>query len=330
MVVTSHDVARRAGVSQPTVSKALRDQRGVSAATRQRVREAARELGYVPSQRGRALATRRTRRIGVVASELANPFYPALIGPIHDTLSEAGYHTILLTDDASEVDLEPILDGSLDGAVLTTCTLDSTIPAELAGRGIPFCLVNRETRATPGDVCVPDNVAGASQVADLLADLGHQRIGVISGPANTSTGSGRLAAFRDQLARRGTALHPERVIESEFSIEAGRRGLERLLRAADPPTAVFCANDVIAVGALNHARAAGIRVPEELSVVGFDDIALSGWELTGLTTVRVEHEVLARSGVDQLLSRIEDADLPIRRTVVPAELVLRGSHAAPA
>lgn len=328
MVVTSHDVARRAGVSQPTVSKALRDQRGVSAATRQRVREAARELGYVPSQRGRALATRRTRRIGVVASELANPFYPALIGPIHDVLSEAGYHTILLTDDASEVDLEPILDGSLDGVVLTTCTLDSTIPAELAGRGIPFCLVNRETRVAPGDVCVPDNVAGATQVADLLADLGHQRIGVISGPATTSTGSGRLAAFRDQLARRGTALHPDRVIEHEFSIEAGRRGLERLL-VTDAPTAVFCANDVIAVGALNHARAAGIRVPEKLSVVGFDDIALSGWELTGLTTVRVEHQALARNGVDHLLSRIDDPDLPARRTVVPAELVLRGSHASP-
>lgn len=328
-MTTSHDVARRAGVSQPTVSKALRDQRGVSPATRRRVREAARALGYVPSQRGRALATRRTRRIGVVASELSNPFYPALIGPIHDALGEAGYRTILLTDDAADVDLEPILDGSLDGVILSTCTLDSTLPADLAERGIPFCQVNREVRRQIGDVCVPDNAAGATQVADLLVDLGHREIGVLSGPATTSTGSQRLAAFRDQLARRGVALHPDRVIEARFSIDAGRHGLERLL-ADNPPTAVFCANDVIAVGALNHARAVRLAVPEELTVVGFDDIALSGWELTGLSTVRVEHDQLGNSAVAHLLSRIEDADLPARRTVIPAALVRRGSHAPPA
>jgi LacI family transcriptional regulator len=178
VAVTSHDVARLAGVAQPTVSRALRDEKGVSAATRRRVREAARSLGYVPSQAGRALSTRRSRKIGVISAELSNPFYPALLGPLHDALAGHGYRTVLFTDRGERpVELDPLLDGSLDGVVLTTSERTSSLPGELMARGVPFVMVNRTVDGIEADRCVAGNRVGAAAVAELLAHLGHRRAG---------------------------------------------------------------------------------------------------------------------------------------------------------
>lgn len=328
MPVTSHDVARLAGVSQPTVSRALRDRRGVSEATRHAVREAARALGYVPSQAGRALSTRTAGRVGIVSAELGNPFYPALIGPLSDGLATAGYRTILVTDRGDvPVEIEPLVDGSLDGVVLTTAERESTLPAELHRRGLPYVLVNRAVDDVDADSCVVDNRAGAASVADLLAELGHRHVAAVLGPDTTSTGHEREVGFRDRLGELGVALPRHLVRRVAFDADAGHRALASLLAERPRPTAVFCGNDVIAFGARNAARIAAVRIPEDLTVVGFDDIPMAGWAVFDLTTVRTDLAAMARHAVALLVDRMASPDRPPRRELLTPDLVLRGTHA---
>ncbi|MCP2279678.1 LacI family DNA-binding transcriptional regulator [Nocardia amikacinitolerans] len=331
MAVTSIDVAKRAGVSQATVSRALRDQRGTSEATRQHVRAVARELGYVPLQSGRSLSTSRSRRIGIVVGELTNPFYGALVAPIVRELDTRGYLGVLLHDaDIREPDSTPIFDGSFDGVLLTT-TSDSRLADEIERRGIPYCLINREiTGRRPISADVPDNAHGAELVADLLTELGHTDIGVVAGPATTSTGSERLRAFRDALARRGIALHPDAVREVPSTIDDGCAALRDILATRPGLTAVFCANDVLAIGALEAAAQAALAVPEQLTVIGFDDIPLARLRAFDLTTVAVDLTALARKATEHLLDRVEDPQVEPRRRVHEVRLVRRGTHAAPA
>lgn len=329
-MITSHDVARLAGVSQPTVSRALRDQAGVSPETRARVLAAARALGYVASEAARALSTRRSYRVGIVTAELSNPFYPALLEPLQDALGELGYRTIQVTDRGEQpVEIEPLIDGSLDGVVLTTSLTDGQLPHELVRRGVPIVFLNRYSDGVAADACVVDNRAGAARVADLLVDLGHRRIGAVLGPSNTSTGRERAAGFRDRLAERGVSLAPRHVWTGPFSDQHGRRAMAEFLELPDPPTALFCGNDVIAVAACNVAHSAGIAIPEALTIVGFDDIPMASWEAFALTTMRTELPALAKAAAELLVRRIEDPDAEVRRIVFQADLIERGTHGPP-
>jgi len=328
MAVTSHDVARAAGVSQPTVSRALRDQRGVSAPTRARVREAARALGYVTSQTGRALSTRATRRVGIVSAELGNPFYPALLEPLHAALEERGYRVILITDRGEvPVEIEPLIDGSLDGVLLTTSTLDSTLPHELGARGLPFGMVNRVVPGAAGDTCQLDNSACGRLAADLLVGLGHRDVAAVHGPANTSTGRDRARAFEQRLAELGAPLRRVRVRRGTFAEATGRDAFHDLVGGdAKPPTAVFCGNDVIALGVCNAASALGVKAGRDVSVVGVDDIPMAAWPIFDLTTLRTDLGVLARTAAQLLVTRMRTPDLQPRRVTLSPHLVLRATH----
>jgi LacI family transcriptional regulator len=208
---TSHDVARLAGVSQPTVSRALRDDPRLSEETRRRVRAAADQLHYVPSQLGRSLSTRVAGQVGIVVGDLRNPFYLEVLDKLHEALRSAEVRMLVLTPDTDDrVPLERLVDGSLDGAILTATDLHSPLPGELAGRSIPFVLLNREIDDAPGDVCVVDNEAGGALVARELLDLGHRSIAAVFGPQRTSTGRDREAGFRAVLDRDGVALPVQR------------------------------------------------------------------------------------------------------------------------
>lgn len=329
-MVTSNDVARLAGVSQSTVSRALHDSDRITRETKERVRRAATELGYVPSQHGRALSTRRSQRIGVLLTELSNPFYMALLDPIHDALREHGYRTALLTDDThSPLAFNDLVDGSLDGVILTSCRRGSSLPQALRERGVAAVTLNREPSHRFVDSCVMDNAAGAAQVADALVTAGHSRIAYIAGPDSTSTGRERLAGFNRGLATHGLRLAPRLLHRGEFTYDTGFEAMHQLMRAEKPPTAVFCGNDVIALGALSAATSMGLRVPQDVSVVGFDDIPMAGWPLVGLTTVHCDLTELASAGVALLVERLREPDLPLRRHVLAPRLVQRRTLAAP-
>lgn len=326
MPVTSHDVARLAGVSQPTVSRALRPDSQVSAATRERVRRAAETLGYVPSELGRSLSTRSTRQIAMVA-DVDNPLYPQLVGPLHDAFAAQGYRMVLLAERDEEIGGdERLLDGSVDGAILTTSQRNAALPLQLTERGVPFVQLNRVSDLIDADSVTADNAVGGRLVADLLVTLGHQAIGAIFGPQETSSAGERERGFRAGLRRAGLRLPAQRVVRGWFTYQVGYDGMTRLLDGPDRPTGVFCSNDIVAVGALNALTAAGLRAPDDVSVVGFDDLAIAAWPVFDLTTVRVDFEAMARRAAELLMQRItEPGRLPVHERF-PVALVERTTH----
>ncbi|MFZ3566104.1 LacI family DNA-binding transcriptional regulator [Streptomyces sp. BH097] len=329
MAITSHDVAKLAGVSQPTVSRALRDDPRVSLATREKIKRAAQALNYVPSEAGRTLSTRSTHRVGVIVTDMTNPFYPHVVAPLHDELERLGYRMMLLTERSDEaVAEEKLLDQSLDGVVLATATTDSRLPALLERRGMPYVFLNRDT-GRPGDFAsVVDNEGGGRLVAQELVGLGHRRIAGVFGAANTTTGRDRELGFRLALADAGIGLPDDRVVRGAFEYGTGYAALPSLLDAAEPPTAVFCGNDVVAIGVLNAALAAGVKVPDDLTVIGFDDLPMAAWEVFRLTTVRHDLSELAFQAARLLARRIAgEVDADGERLVLPTEFVPRATHA---
>jgi LacI family transcriptional regulator len=332
-MTTSHDIARHVGISQSTVSRALRGDPRVAAATRLRVEQAARDLGYVPNAAARSLITSRTETIAVVLADITNPFFPQLVDVLNDEFGLSGYRTVLLNDRSNATggtELIPQLSsGSVDGIVFLSSLLTSPVPGIVADRGVPVILLNREVEALDADVVVSDNVGGGALAAESLLKLGHQRIGLIAGPANTSTGRDRERGFLASLQRHGVAFDERLRRESPYSHQGGyQAGTELLTGAGELPTAIFCGNDVIAFGVLDAARRLGIAVPEQMSVIGFDDIEMAGWELFSLTTIRQPLAQMAKAAAAMLLARI-GAEQPLepRRQVFPAGLVSRATTA---
>jgi LacI family transcriptional regulator len=332
--VTSHDVARLAGVSQSTVSRALRDDPRVVAATRERVLAAAATLRYVPNALARNFVLRATRTIGMLVTDIGNPFYPNLIAPLHDELATLDYRMVLLTEpiegDSDRTPLEPLVDRGIDGAVLTTSTIDSSVPRELLRRGIPIVLLTREVDGVAADAAVADNALGASLIAAEIFRVGHRRIGAVFGPANTSTGRDRERGFRAGLAAAGVALPDRAIRRGDYVVAAGYDAMQELMALEQPPTVVACFNDLVAIGALNAARMLGLRVPEDVSITGWDDLPIAAWEIIQLTTVRQSMVEMARTAARLLVDRIEGrAGVEPRRVLFEPELVLRATLAPP-
>ncbi len=331
--MTGHDVARLAGVTQATVSRALRNLPGTAPETRDRVLRAAAELAYIPSDNARSLSNARTRRVAVVSDALTNPYYPQLVEPIRRHLAEHGLQMVLVTETGHEadrrVDLDVLADGSYDGVILTTTTRRSTLPRGLTERAIPHVLVNRVLDVPESPGCTVDNASGVAQVADLVARLGHQRIAAVHGPTETSTGRERAVALRGGLRRHGLPLPRALVRQSAFDHDKAMAAAASLLEHRERPTAIVGANDVIGMGILSAARAAGIRIPEDLTVIGFDDIPMAGWPLVALTTVHCDLGALARTSVELLARQLAGEPVTAVTLRIPVSLVERGTHGPP-
>ncbi|HEV7204598.1 MAG TPA: LacI family DNA-binding transcriptional regulator [Jatrophihabitans sp.] len=327
MSVTSRDVARLAGVSQPTVSRALRGDGRIAEATRARIEQVAAELGYVPSEPGRSLSTRSTRQIAMVA-DFENPLYPTLVGPLHDTFAEHGYRMVLLAERGDDqVTYARLLDRSVDGAVLTTTLVDSSLSQLLIDRRLPFVELNRRSGLPGANSLTADNEGGAASCAELLVGLGHRRIGAIFGQARTSTARDRENGFRSALGAAGLALADDHVSRGSFAYEDGVRGLSEIMSSPTPPTAIFCGNDMVAVGALNQALNLGIDVPGDVSIVGFDDLAIASWPCFRVTTVRVDLASMARAAAEAIVGQLQGRRV-VAAKAYPTELVLRRTHAS--
>jgi DNA-binding LacI/PurR family transcriptional regulator len=307
------------------VSRALRNLPGVSPETRERVLAAAHELSYVPSDRGRALVTRTTHRVAIVAGELTNPFYPELVDPLRSALEANGYRCVVVTD----ATVASLADGSYDGVVLTTTLRRSTLPRDLTERGVPHVLLNRVLDHAESPSCGVDNRRGARQVADLVADLGHTLVGMLHGPVATSTGRERAQALGGRLRQRDVAVRRDLTRRVPFSHDEAESAAVELLTRRTRPTVLVCGNDVIALGALSAARRLGLSVPADLSVIGFDDIGMASWPVIGLTTVRTDLAAMADAAATMLLAAIAGEAAPVVRRITPT-LVLRGTHAPPA
>lgn len=329
-MITSRDVARLAGVSQPTVSRALRDDPKVSEATKQRVRDAAAALGYSPSAIGRALSVGRSTRVGLVVTDLDNQFYAHVIAPLHHELERLGHELVLITESSDSGPVaEHVVAHGLCGVVLATTTVDSILPARLRDRGVPFVYFNRTAPSVPADSVTVDPEQG---VRELLADVigrGHRRIGAVFGPRNTSTGEQREQVVRAVLDESGIGLGHRDVLHGPFDFRTGHDGMRTLLDRDDPPTLVLCGNDVVALGALNAAKEIGVDVPGDVSIAGFDDLPTSGWALVRLSTVAYDLAEMSREAARLLVGRVGDPGAEPVHAVYPTRYVARDTVGAP-
>jgi len=317
-------------VSQATVSRVINDDPRVAPSTRERVRQVIKRVGYEPNAIARGLVTSRTDLVGVVVSDITNPFYPELLEALGARLAERELKMLLFNAwGQDEQDVVRLLLGQrVDGIIFTSALLDSSVVREVAERGLPVVLANRGVDGIDCDCVRGDNDTGARAAAEHLLALGHRRIGVVVGIGRSSTSRDRLNGFRDALARGGVSLPDELMAYGEFRYDRAYDETLRLLRLADPPTALFCVNDLMAFAALSAAVHEGVHVPERLSVVGFDDIPMASWDAFQLTTVRQPLEEMATEAVDILVERIREPDRAPRTLIFASNLVVRATTGA--
>lgn len=324
--VTSVEVARKAGVSQSTVSRVFSADGLVAEATAENVLKVARQLGYKPNAIARSLSMRRTNVIGIVMAEITSPFYPYVSEKFTQQLHVLGKRVMLFStgrDETVDSVLQDVLRYQVDGLIIANVTLTSTIVNECLQNGTPLLLFNRYvTRPQVMTVCC-DNVAGGRLVADALLQAGHRRLAYIAGTPDTSTNVDRETGFMKRLTELGYTgcLREQGYYTYTSSYEACRR----LLKLDEPPDGVFCANDIMAMGALDAARDLGVKVPEQLSIIGFDDIPASAWSAYSLTTVRQPVNRMVDASIKLMLERIERPETKPVSHFIPGDLIRRSS-----
>ena len=329
--VTSLDVARMAGVSQSAVSRVFTPGASASKKTVDKVRQAAAKLGYRPNALARAVVSGKSRIIGLVVSYLDNQFYPDVLEKLSNALQERGYHVLVFmaAKTAGDIDdvVEEILAYQVDGIIAASVALSSELSDHCRSAGIPMVLFNRSQDDPAMSVVTSDNRSGGRKVADFLLAGGHRKIGYIAGWEGASTQRDRETGFVEALSKGGIALHARET--GQFRMDEARAATLRMF-AADPPDAVFVANDHMALAVMDTLRfELGLDVPRDVSVVGYDDVPAAAWPAYALTTVRQSANRMVAETVDILLAKIVDQTAPARRIEIDGPLIVRRSARIP-
>jgi DNA-binding LacI/PurR family transcriptional regulator len=332
-MVTIHDVARLAGVSPATVSQALNGRGRVHAQTRERVVQAAAKLRYAPNASGRRLARRRAECVTVlqgrnITTVFGDSFYRVVLGGMAEVAQARGYSLVFTPppdEGAGEAAVSRVLGhAAIDGA-LVVGALDAGFLMGLRHRGLPVVLVDNHVPGTDLPAVVPDYQAGARLATGHLVRLGHRRIALLGAEVSYPFGAQTLEGYREALATGAIAQDPALVRRTDIAVEAATDATRNLLGLPEPPTALFAVTDAMAIGALRAARERGVRVPDELAVVGMDDIELSAYTDPPLTTVRIEKEAMGRLAAEWLIALIEGTVGARAMAEVPIELIVRGT-----
>lgn len=315
---TSYDVARRAGVSQSAVSRCFRPGTSISSKTRARVLAAAQELGYHPNAMASGLMTKRSNLVAVLISNLTNLYYPEVLAEITRRLSDQGVRVLLFALQA-ESDIDAILDQvwryRVDGAIVAA-RLSRAQLRDFARRRVPLVLYNRVSDGEPVASVGCDSVNGERLLVTRLVEAGHRRFGIIAGPNDSFVGLERVRAARARLAEFGFDAH---VVEGGFDYDSGALGLRALLeQTGGELDALICANDLMAIGAIDCARTEfGLAVPGRLSVVGFDGVAPASWASYRVTTIRQPVRRMTEAVVAMLMERVNEPEIaPEVRTFI--------------
>jgi LacI family transcriptional regulator len=329
--VTIKDVARSSGVSSMTVSRVINGSEHVRPVTRQRVERAIAELGYVPSRLARGLTRQKTGTLALIVPDVANPFFTLIVRGAEDVARRAGYRIILCDTRADlaierEV-IEEMIAHRVEGIAIAPVSDQSKVHLQrLARFGVQFVLIDRTVPGVESDVVVGDSVAGAQRLVEHLISRGHRRIGFITEAADVSTARDRRQGYEAALAAAGLALDPSLIVSSTVDPAGGFDGMRRLLELAEPPTAVFTVNNLVAVGAIEAVRAHDLEVPDDIALVCFDDIEYASRLYPFLTVMSQPAETLGKLGTQLLLERIEGrAPEQPRVVVLPAQFVVRKS-----
>jgi LacI family transcriptional regulator len=334
---TLKEVALRAGVHVTTASRALNPATSslVNPTTMRRVQAAARELRYQPNAMARGLKTSRSMSVGVLIPDLTNPLFPPIVRGIEDVLARAGYSTLIANTD-NDLDRQVTLFDTLrarqvDGIIVATARREEKLFVEAHQQGVKIVLVNRRIDQSDIPSVTGDDHHGVAMAVQHLLDLGHTRIAHIAGPQDTTTGRGRLRAYRQALDDAGVEPDPTLVaVAHEFTEFEGAKATRAMLDARHLPTAVIAANDMIALGCLDVFGERRLRCPEDVSLVGFNDMPFIDRLTPPLSTVRVPHFQIGAEAAQMLLDRLGNPDLPTKSITLPGTLVLRESTAPPA
>ena len=331
--VTLKQIAEAAGVSQSTASRALGGSSAIALETVARVEAAANTLEYTSHRAGRERGANRKGVVGVVVAALHNAFYPFLVDRLHDELDALGYDMILIIDELSNSSrsrkIQGLIDTALDGVIFTTASIHSPAVDLLVERHLPVVLAIRSNGKDNASVVESDNEMSGREAAEHLVTLGHTRLGAVLGPRDTSTARGRFEGFEEGVSSSGLELDPSLVVWGNFTHESGYSGLVNLMRKKQPPTAVFCGNDVIAIGALDACKKLGLSAPGDISIIGVDDIPMASWSMISLTTIRQDIMEIGAKAAQRLASQIEvNGDLSPTHDLLPTSLVRRNTTAA--
>jgi LacI family transcriptional regulator len=327
--VTMADVAREAGVSSMTVSRVINNKGDVSSSTRQRVLELIDRLGYRPSGIARGLATRRTGTLGLVVPDVANPFFSDVARGVEHVAYAEGYNVFLCnTEEDPERELavlKSLEEKRVDGLILCSSRLEEDELRTVVSRHPTTVLVNRRLDGEGVRPVLVDDEAGGRLVTSFLLESGHEAVGFLAGPPVSHSGRERTSGYRATLAEAGLAYDPALVRRCRPVVEGGQEAALSLLTTRPEISALFCYNDLVAVGALQACAELGRRVPEDVAVVGYDDIPLAALVTPALTTCRVPRYELGSQAVDLLLRQINGCSEECDEIVLAPELVVRDS-----
>ena len=334
MSVTIKDIAKAVGVSHSTVSRALNKSSLVNERTLARIRQMAGEMGYRPNVIAQGLKRKGTKTIALVVPDIANPYFITVAIGVQEKMRAFGYHMILantnrnLETESEEIKL--LCHRMIDGLVI--CPLsEASVPClgYLREHEVPFVIVSRDVKGIATPVVLPDDFYGAYLATAHLADLGHTRIAHIAGPEKASVTVDRIAGYKAALSERGLSTDGQLVTMGPLDMSGGYEGARTFLERDDPPTAIFAANDLIAIGVLGYARERGIRIPEDIALVGFDDIEVARYLEVPLTTVaQPAREIGNRAGELLYEALHSPSETPFHRVIMRPTLVIRESSGA--
>jgi LacI family transcriptional regulator len=327
------DVARRAKVSTATVSRTVNQVASVDAQLAKRVWKAIEELGYYPNRQARALVSGRSRVFGLIVSEITNPFFPEIVQTF-ETLAVEQHYEILLTSTIHdpkrmELAVRRMIESRVDGVAILTFGMEDELLEHLRFRNLPLVFVDVGPKAPRVSNIRVDYADGIRQAVQHLAALRHDQIGFITGPLRLRSAIARRTAFLESMHEIGLPVNPDFVVEGDHRLEGGKKALQQLAELRDRPTALLCSNDMTAIGVMRAAFELGIKVPQELSVVGFDDIRMAEFMTPPLTTIQMSQSELARLAFEALLKEVKRETPAPDGTefVLKTRLVLRSSTA---
>ncbi|MCS7219810.1 MAG: LacI family DNA-binding transcriptional regulator [Anaerolineae bacterium] len=331
---TIRDVAERAGVSPITVSRVINHSGYVSQETRARVEAAIAELQYVPNSLARSLRFKRTHTLALVLTDITNPFWTTVARGVEDVASQSGFNVILCNTDESDAKqseyLNVLLQKQVDGFLLVPARSAPEPITLIQSQRVPTVVLDRQVPGAQVDVVRGDSEGGAYQLVRLLLSLGHRRIAMLSGPVSISTAADRVAGYRRALQEAGLEAQAELVCYGEYTQESGYQMAQEALSLTPRPTALFAANNFIAIGALRALRETGVRVPEDMALVSFDDIPPAFAIEPFLTVAAQPAYEMGRRATELLLARLSGQAPPEPQEIVfPTEIIVRRSSGPP-
>ncbi|MBZ0301646.1 MAG: LacI family transcriptional regulator [Anaerolineae bacterium] len=332
-IPTIVDVARESGVSYSTVSRVLNGYEFVRTSTREKVLHAAEKLGYVPNRQARSLAGGRSNVIGILVPGLDNGYIGEIVRGIDEDLAKSNYDLMLYTTHRHEGKesryVTSITNGLTDGLILVVPLIPTAYVEALRQRNFPYVLIDQSDMSDKSSIVDATNWQGAYDGTRYLIQLGHRRIGFITGLLDLASAVDRLEGYKAALSDHDLPLQPEWVVEADFWQAGGYQAAQALLALPQRPTAIFASNDLSAFGAMEAIRDCGLRIPEDLSIIGFDDIPQAAIAYPKLTTIRQPLAQMGRVAAQMLVEHIENPDRPARRVTLATQVVIRDSCQPP-